>query len=255
MMYIHNMSPVAIQLGSLPIHWYGVMHLVAFLIAMKIISYRVNEQKINVNDLFFYALIGIILGGKIGYLIFYDGFNIFNMSIYEILDVRMGRSFHGGLFGAILGILVYCRKHNLSFLYCSDLIVPTVPIGLGLGRIGNFINGELWGLPTLSNYGVIFPRVDLQLRHPVQLYEALLEGFILFIALEFFRRKNFATGKLSGIFLIGYAFCRITVEFWRVPDQAIGYIAFNWLTMGQLLSIPMMIFGVYLFTLRRCSNT
>lgn len=254
-MYIHDLDPVAFNIGPIAIHWYGIMHLVAFLIAMRLVKARAAKHNIDVNDLFFYALLGIIFGGKIGHLIFYEGHKLLSMPLIQILDVRIGRSFHGGLIGATLGIYIYCWRNKLPLLRCLDLVAPTVPIGLGLGRIGNFINGELWGLPTYSTYGVIFPQIDMQLRHPVQLYEAILEGLVLFLVLEFFRNKPYRTGQLSGVFLIGYGICRIVAEFWRVPDQTVGYIAFNWLTMGQLLSIPMMIFGVYLFTIRKCSNT
>ena len=251
MIYIHNIDPVLISFMSISIHWYGIMYVISFLI----IDYLVKQDVKNGNVTFSYrvadsmllfSLITLLIGGRLGYVLFYDlGYYLAN-PIKVLYLWEGGMSFHGGLLGVIFGFYFFSKKENLSFFELSDSIVIYIPIALGLGRIGNFINGELYGIPTSGNWGVIFPMIDQVPRHPSMLYEAFLEGLVLFFIMKKFSRLKLPTMVLSSLFLIFYGGFRFLVEFVRLPDRHIGYLYQDWFTMGQLLSMPMMIFGIIL---------
>ena len=250
-------DPVFIDLGFLKIHWYGIMYLLAFLFAYllaKIQAKKLSDWNIKqVEDLIFYGVLGAVLGGRLGYMFFYN-FSMFidNPIIFFALQ-NGGMSFHGGFLGVLVASILFSRKYNKTFFATTDFIAPLVPLGLGFGRIGNFINGELWGGVTDSFWGVYVSDLE-QTRHPSQLYEAFLEGFVLFIILWFVSKKSLSQATVSAFFLIFYGFFRFIIEFIRVPDIQLGYLAFGWLTMGQLLSIPMIFFGILLLILRHFKN-
>lgn len=239
------------ELGPLKIHWYGVMYLIGFLSAWWLGVRRVSTagapwSEEQVGDLIFYAAIGVILGGRFGYILFYDFANYLQHPL-DILKIwQGGMSFHGGLLGVLVALWLFARKIGLSFFQVTDYVAPLVPIGLGAGRIGNFINGELWGRETDVAWGMVFTKTDplLLVRHPSQLYEALLEGVVLFLLLWLYSSKPRPVMAVSALFLIGYGLFRSFVELFRVPDAHIGYLAFEWLTMGQLLSLPMVLIGL-----------
>ncbi|MBT3196323.1 MAG: prolipoprotein diacylglyceryl transferase [Gammaproteobacteria bacterium] len=239
------------ELGPLKIHWYGVMYLLGFLSAWWLGVRRATHQtdalwsEEQVGDLIFYAAIGVILGGRLGYILFYD-FAAYMSHPLDLFKVwQGGMSFHGGLIGVLVALWFFARKMGLSFFQVTDFVAPLVPIGLGAGRIGNFINGELWGRETDLPWGMVFPYTDplLLSRHPSQLYEALLEGGALFLILWFYSRHPRPVMAVSALFLIFYGLFRSLVELFRVPDTQIGYLAFEWFTMGQLLSLPMVVLG------------
>lgn len=248
-----NIDPVVLQIGGLKIHWYGVMYLLGFTSAwwLGIIqtkrewaAYKTAEQ---VSDLIFYAAIGVVLGGRLGYVLFY------NLPVYiaNPLDIfkiwQGGMSFHGGLIGVLIAMYLYGRHQNRTFFQTTDFIAPLVPLGLLFGRIGNFINGELWGAPTDWATGMIVPYLKDNIpHHPSQLYEGFLEGFVLFIILWIFASKPRPTMAISGLFLVGYGFFRFLVEFVRLPDAHIGYLMGGWLTMGHILTLPMLIAGSWM---------
>lgn len=247
-----NINPVAVSLGPLEIHWYGIMYLVGFLLAWLLARYRVVHYKLSftkeqISDLIFYAAIGVIIGGRVGYMVFYDTQQLITnpLSLFKIW--QGGMSFHGGLIGVLLAVIFFARKTNKSFCKVADFLAPLVPLGLCAGRIGNFINGELWGRVTTEPWGIVFPQAGNLPRHPSQLYEASLEGIGLFILVWWYASTPRLSGRVSAIFLMGYAICRFIIEFYREPDYQLGFIAFNWLTMGQLLSIPLFIGGLFLY--------
>lgn len=252
MLYYPEIDPVAIQIGTLKIHWYGLMYLFGIAGAWLLANYRVNRdglqwQAEEINDLVFYAALGVILGGRIGYLLFYDFANWLHdpLRIIRFWDGGIsGMSFHGGLLGVILAIKIYGWRYHRAFWETIDFVAPLVPIGLGLGRLGNFINGELWGRKTDAFWGMVFPHVDSFARHPSQLYEFFLEGIVLFIVLWVYSSQPRPRMAVSGLFAIGYGVFRFIVEFFREPDAQLGFIAWDWLTMGQLLSVPMILFGI-----------
>lgn len=250
MWHYPDIDPVAFDLGFFKIHWYGLMYLIAFVLGWGYGVWRArgrpqwNSEK--VSDLLFYIAMGVILGGRIGYILFYD------LSFYleqptAVFQVwQGGMSFHGGLIGVTLAMWFYARKQQMSLLQVADFVAPLVPIGLLTGRIGNFINGELWGRVTDSPLGmaVYDPLLGQMVsKYPTQLLEALLEGIVLFVLLNWYARQSRPAGAISGLFLIGYGFFRFLVEFYRMPDPQLGYLAWNWLTMGQVLSLPMILVG------------
>jgi len=249
-MFVHHIDPIAVQLGPLAIHWYGVMYLVAFGMAWWLGRVRATQefrgwQPAAVDDIVFYCALGAVIGGRIGYVLFYD-LGHFLDSPWVIFQIwKGGMSFHGGLIGVLLAVWWYARRNGRAFLEVTDFIAPLVPPGLGAGRLGNFINGELWGKTTDVPWAVMFPYPEAgsSPRHPSQLYEAFLEGAVLFAVLWLFSRKPRPTMAVSGLFMVGYGVFRFLVEFVRVPDQPLGYLAFGWLTMGQLLTIPMLVVG------------
>ncbi len=249
-MIIHpNFDPVALSIGPLSIHWYGLMYLCGFVAGILLGQYRAKHSATwhqeEVIDLVFYIAVGIIVGGRLGYVLFY------NLSFYlsSPLDIIAiwdgGMSFHGGLIGVIGAATCYARKTKRHFLVVADFLAPLVPPGLFFGRIGNFINQELWGRTTDLPWGVLFYTAP-GARHPSQLYEALLEGLLLFVIIWWYSSKQRAEGKICGLFLLGYGGFRFFVEFFRQPDDHIGAVALDWLTMGQMLSIPMLLLGLFL---------
>ncbi|MBL1458750.1 MAG: prolipoprotein diacylglyceryl transferase [Methylophaga sp.] len=242
-----QIDPVALELGPLAIHWYGLMYLFGFVAAWMLARSRANDhgwEKSQVEDLLFYGAIGVIIGGRIGYALFYDLPNVINNPLNLFKVWQGGMSFHGGLLGVLLAIWLFGRKTNRSFFEISDFVAPLVPLGLFFGRIGNFINGELWGRVSDVPWAMVFPTGGPLARHPSQLYQAMLEGLLLFIILWWFSAKTRPRAAVSGLFLLGYGGFRFIAEFFRVPDPQYGYLAFDWFTMGQLLCVPMVIAGL-----------
>lgn len=247
-----QIDPVALSLGPLHIHWYGLMYLFGFLFVWLLGLYRVNKTdwtRQQLEDLLFYGAVGVIIGGRVGYAIFYDfQANLENpLNLFKIW--QGGMSFHGGLLGVLAAFWWFGKKTSKSFFEVSDFIAPMVPIGLMFGRIGNFINGELWGKVTDVPWAMVFPGAGPLPRHPSQLYEAALEGVLLFIILWWYSSKPRPRAAVSGLFLLGYGSFRFLIEFVRIPDAQYGYLAFDWLTMGQILCLPMIVFGIILLIL------
>lgn len=243
-----HINPVAISLGPFKIYWYGIMYVIGFAAAwflgLKRTKNNPDWDKQQVNDLVFYGAIGLIIGGRLGYMLFYN-FSAWLADPFLIFKTwQGGMSFHGGLIGAIAGMFLFAKKYKKTFFAVSDFAAPLVPLGLAAGRLGNFINGELWGRVTTVPWGMIFPSADSFARHPSQLYEFFFEGIILFIVLWIFSAKPKPRMAVSGLFAICYGCFRFALEFFRQPDLQLGFIAFNWLTMGQLLTIPLIILGI-----------
>ena len=247
-------NPTIINIGPLQIRWYGVMYILAFLASYFLVRYQIRKKRLNidintVNDLFLFLIIGLIIGARLGYVIFY------NLPFYLSHPLKLfaiwegGMSFHGGLIGAIVSGLIYIKKHRVDFWAISDLISITAPIGLGLGRLGNFINAELYGRVTNVPWGMIFPSGGVLPRHPSQLYQFFLEGILLFTILWWIKDFPFKKGTLFCLFLILYSIFRFFVELFREPDPQLGLI-FSFLTMGQILSIFMCISGLILLYFR-----
>lgn len=250
MMLIYpEIDPVAVSLGPLKVHWYGLMYLIGFLAAWGLGRYRAKKMgwtAEQLDDVIFYAALGVVLGGRIGYVLFYNFHEFISEPIILFKVWQGGMSFHGGLIGVLLAMLFFGKKYNYSFFTVTDFIAPLVPIGLGAGRIGNFINGELWGKPTDFVFGMVVPKLGEVARHPSSLYEAILEGVALFFIVWIYSNKPRPTRAVSGLFLIGYGVFRFAVEFVRMPDVQLGYLALGWLTMGQLLTLPMLLLGTFL---------
>jgi len=263
-MLVHpNFDPVAVQLGPVAIHWYGLMYVLGFLGVYLYWNYRIKHfpshqsSKWNaerISDLVFYGALGAVIGGRLGYVLFYKP-DYYLSNPLEIIFVNQGgMSFHGGLIGVLLVLYWFGRKMNLTFLQVGDFVGPAVPIGLFFGRMGNFINQELWGNATDVPWGMVFTTADELPRHPSMLYEAGLEGILLFVVLYYFARKPRPVGYLSGWFLVGYALSRMLVELVRVPDAHLNYLLFNWVTMGHVLSLPMLLGGIFLLIRARNSR-
>lgn len=251
MLQYPHIDPVAFHLGPIHVHWYGLMYLFGFIAAYLLALYRGKRQKRpwttqQVADLIFYLALGVIIGGRTGYMLFYDweGLIARPLSYFAIWDG--GMSFHGGLIGVILAMMGYAHYIKRRFWEVGDFVAPLVPIGLGLGRLGNFINGELWGRASDLPWSMVFPTGGPLPRHPSQLYEFLLEGVILFIILWLFSSKLRPRGAVSGLFLLVYGVFRFLVEFVREPDPQLGFVAWQWMTRGQELCIPMIIAGLVL---------
>lgn len=254
-----QIDPVALSLGPLQVHWYGIAYVVGILFAWWYAKRLVSNAALwpgappvkseDIDDFLTWAVIGIILGGRLGYVLFYD----FAAYLENPLRIAMlwqgGMSFHGGLGGCILAMILFARSRSFGVFSLFDVIGPSATIGLFLGRVANFINQELFGKPTDLPWGVIFPVTgDGIPRHPSQLYEGLLEGLLLFLILRYFTHsvKRFRTpGFVAGVFVAGYAAGRIAVEFVRLPDEQIGYLAGGWLTMGMVLSLPILLIGLW----------
>jgi len=250
-----DIDPVLISIGPIAVHWYGIMYLIGFG-AVWILGNRRARQtdgwdEQQVSDLVFYGALGAVLGGRLGYVLFYnlDSYLQHPLNVLHIWEG--GMSFHGGLIGVLVAMAVFARKTGKGFFEITDFLAPMVPIGLGAGRIGNFINGELWGRVTDVPWGMVFPAPDAGglPRHPSQLYEATCEGLLLFLILWLFSRRTRPRMAVSGLFLVGYGSFRFLIEFFRMPDPQLGFIALDWLTMGQILSVPLVIAGVILLIL------
>lgn len=244
-----QINPIAFHLGPLKVHWYGIMYIIGILGAWGLGELRARRPSSpfsthEIGDLIFYAALGVLLGGRIGYMLFYDlaGFLAAPWTIFAVWNG--GMAFHGGLCGVLIAMWLYSRKIHKPFMTLVDFIAPLVPIGLGAGRLGNFINGELWGRVTTVPWGMVFPNAGPLPRHPSQLYEFFLEGVVLFTILWIYSAKPRPRMAVSGLFAICYGLFRITIEFFRQPDAQIGFVAFGWLTKGQLLSIPLVIIGI-----------
>jgi phosphatidylglycerol:prolipoprotein diacylglycerol transferase len=251
MLMYPSINPVAFHLGNWPVYWYGLMYMVGFLGGWVLLSLRVRYSQRGftqdqVSDVVFCTALGAIIGGRVGYMLFYSWQDWLANPILIFETWKGGMSFHGGLLGVLIGMWWLARRWQKPFLALTDFVSPVIPFGLAAGRIGNFINGELWGRVTDVPWGMVFPHVDMQPRHPSQLYEFALEGVVLFVVLWCYSRKPRPLGAVSGLFAIGYAFFRICIECFRQPDAPIGYIAFGWMTEGQLLSIPLLLVGVAL---------
>lgn len=248
-----NFDPIAVSIGPLAIRWYALAYVVGLILGWRYVLWLAGRHpaiatREEIDDLLMWATLGVLLGGRTGYVLVYN-LPYFASHPVEIFALwQGGMSFHGGLAGVLVAIAVFCRMRRLSFLRVGDLVASATPIGLLFGRLANFVNGELYGRPADVPWAMIFPRDPLHLpRHPSQLYEAGLEGLLLFIVLYFFARGRAADrpGLLGGIFLLGYGLCRMTAEFFREPDPQLGFL-WGGATMGQLLSIPVAIAGIWL---------
>lgn len=250
-MLVHpQIDPVAISVGPLSVHWYGLMYLLGFVLFILLGRYRIKHNPHSVftnemlDDALFYGMLGVILGGRLGHVVFYqfDYYLEHPLQIFAIWEG--GMSFHGGFLGVIIAMLFVARKYHQEWLSITDFIAPLVPLGLGAGRIGNFINAELWGRPTDVPWGMVFPYVDELPRHPSQLYQFALEGMAFFIFMWIYSAKPRPVGAVSGMFLIGYGILRSFAEFYREPEDGIMGVLTLGVTMGQWLSIPMILAGI-----------
>lgn len=250
MLTFPQIDPVIIQIGPLAVRWYGMMYLLGFLAGYLIIRHLSKERQLpldsdQLSDLLFYAVVGVILGGRIGYTLFYN-FAYYSQHPLKILAVwEGGMSFHGGLLGVVVAALLFCWRRSLPVLLTGDILVTAAAPGLGFGRLGNFINGELWGRVTDVPWGIVFPGADAGSlpRHPSQLYEAFLEGGVLWLILWLLHRRKVAPGVPFFTFFLGYGTFRFVVEFFRQPDAHLGFL-WGGASMGQLLSLPMILAGV-----------
>jgi phosphatidylglycerol:prolipoprotein diacylglycerol transferase len=238
-----------VTLGPFAIRWYGLMYLVGFVIAVVLGRKRARQNMLtgwrpaDVDDMLFYVVLGVILGGRLGYVLFYKPLYYLAHPVEIVQIWQGGMSFHGGFLGVLIALWLYSRRRGKRWLDVTDFIAPLVPLALGAGRLGNFINGELVGRPTSGPWAMVFPQVDNVPRHPSQLYELGLEGLLLFAILWIYASRRRPMGAVSGLFLVGYGTLRFIVEFAREPDNFLGYLALG-LTMGQWLSLPMIVIGV-----------
>jgi phosphatidylglycerol:prolipoprotein diacylglycerol transferase len=282
-MILHQIDPIALGLGPLQIHWYGLMYLLGFVAAWFLGRSRIRAGRLpgvdenGYGDLMFYAMLGVVLGGRVGYVLFY-GFGAFLDDPLMLFKVwEGGMSFHGGLLGVALAVWLWSRRRGLHFMDSIEFIAPLVPPGLGFGRLGNYIGGELWGKATGGDWGVVFPRalpqpfasmdaaslraqfeagaLDAFARHPSQLYQAAIEGIVLFGVLWWWSSRPRPRYSVAGLFALIYGLGRFLVEFVREPDSHLGYLAFGWLTMGQVLSLPLVALGLYWLWRSRRSPT
>ncbi len=243
-----NIDPVALSLGPLKIHWYGVLYLVAFASAWWLGRYRARQPNSGwkveqIEDLIFYGALGVVLGGRIGYVLFYNFSAFVDNPLMLFVVWEGGMSFHGGVLGVLFAMWLYARKQQRGYFEVVDFVVPLIPLGLGAGRIGNFINGELWGKVSDVPWAMVFPGGGPEPRHPSMLYEFFLEGIVLFLIVWFYSAKSRPAMAVTGLFGAGYGVFRTLVEFVRMPDAHIGYLAGGWLTKGMVLSLPMVVIG------------
>ncbi|MCL1073656.1 prolipoprotein diacylglyceryl transferase [Shewanella dokdonensis] len=263
-----DIDPVIVSFGPFELfgqtfnpalRWYGFMYLLGFMAAMFLLNRKADRShglwsREQVSDLLFYGFLGVILGGRIGYVLVYHLDYFLADPLYLFKITEGGMSFHGGLIGVILAMFYIAHKQKRRFFAVADIVAPVVPIGLGAGRIGNFINGELWGRVTDLPWGMVFPSGGPLPRHPSQLYQFALEGVALFILLQWYSRKTDKRGAVSGMFLLGYGIFRCVAELVRQPDPQLGFFLGD-ITMGQILSIPMIVFGIYLLVRKAPANT
>jgi phosphatidylglycerol:prolipoprotein diacylglycerol transferase len=249
-MLVHpGFDPIALQVGPLAIRWYGLMYLVGFGLAYALGRLRVSRGLGNgvtrevLDDLLFFIVLGVVLGGRLGYVLFYKPVYYLSHPLEIFAVWQGGMAFHGGFLGVLLAVWYVARKHRLRWLALTDFIAPLVPPALGAGRLGNFINGELWGRVTAVPWGMVFPPAGPDPRHPSQIYQLALEGIALFVLLWLFSARPRPTGAVSGLFLVGYGAFRFVAEFFREPDDFLGLLALN-LSMGQWLSMPMILAGM-----------
>lgn len=265
MLIYPEINPIALKIGPIVVHWYGLMYLLGFLGGRVLLQVRIKTQKLNwtteqLSDLVIYLILGVVFGGRLGYVLFYN-LPLYLQHPWQALAIwDGGMSFHGGLIGVIVAIALYGRKNQRKFFEIADFIVPVVPVGLATGRIGNFINGELWGKVANLPWAMQLPCSDSRFvrycngamtgyslpHHASQLYEFFLEGVVLFTVLWWFSRKPKPRMAASGLFALLYGVFRFVVEFVRLPDSQLGYLAFGWLTMGQILSLPLIAIGMLL---------
>ncbi|MES1951885.1 prolipoprotein diacylglyceryl transferase [Salinisphaera sp. S4-8] len=254
-MFVHpDIDPVAVAIGPLAVHWYGLMYLLSFLIGWGLGILRTRQphvrwQREEVGDLLFYVVLGVVIGGRVGYMLFYQPGLLLENPLQLFYIWQGGMSFHGGMLGVFAAAGWFARATQRTFFDITDFVAPIVPVGLFFGRIANFINGELIGRVTDVPWAMIYPRVDMAPRHPSELYEAALEGLLLFAVLWWFASKPRPRMAVSGLFLVGYGSLRFFAEFFRLPDAFLGFVAFDWMTMGQLLSTPMILGGILLLAL------
>jgi phosphatidylglycerol:prolipoprotein diacylglycerol transferase len=252
MLQYPDIDPVAFSLGSFKVHWYGIMYLCAFVSAWLIAMHRAKQpnafiNKSQVENLITYGAFGVILGGRFGYVVFYNFDYWLTDPLWLFRVWEGGMSFHGGLIGVIVAMFIYAKRIDRSFVGLMDFVAPIVPLGLGFGRLGNFIGQELWGRVTDVPWAIVFPKAmdpEGVARHPSQLYQACLEGVLLFLIIFWFSSKTRPRGAVSGLFLIAYSSFRFTTEFVREPDKGVELI--GWMTRGQLLCIPMFVGGIVL---------
>lgn len=244
-----DIDPVAFSIGPLAVHWYGLMYLLSFLIGWGVGIVRTRQPHVHwhkeeVGDLLFYVVLGVVIGGRVGYMLFYQPGLVFHhpLQLFYIWDG--GMSFHGGLIGVFVACAWFARNTGRRLFEITDFVAPIVPIGLFFGRIGNFINGELPGRVTHVPWAMIYPHIDMLPRHPSELYEAFLEGVVLFAILWVYAAKPRPRMAVSALFLLGYGCLRFFAEFFRRPDPFLGFVAFGWMTRGQELCIPMIIGGI-----------
>ncbi|ODS24827.1 prolipoprotein diacylglyceryl transferase [Candidatus Endobugula sertula] len=251
MLIYPNFDPVAISVGPLNVHWYGIMYLLAFAVAWRLALSRAKQPHSpitvsQVEDLIVYGAMGVVLGGRFGYVMFYNFEAWMHDPLWLFRVWEGGMSFHGGFLGVVVATYCYCRRVNVSFSSTLDFVAPLAPLGLGFGRIGNFIGQELWGRATNVPWGMVFPNDPEQLvRHPSQLYQALLEGLVLFVIVYWFSRQPRPKLAIGSVFLIFYGIFRFAIEFVREPDGHLkDQLLFDWMTRGQLLTMPMIVVGV-----------
>jgi phosphatidylglycerol:prolipoprotein diacylglycerol transferase len=251
-MLVHpQFDPVAFHVGPVAVRWYGLMYLLGFVLFVVLGKYRARQNLLtgwhprDVDDMLFYGVFGVILGGRLGYVLFYKPLYYLDHPLEVFALWQGGMSFHGGLIGVLIAMVLFARRRHKRWLEVTDFVAPLAPLGIAAGRLGNFINGELWGRPTSVPWAMVFPQVDTLPRHPSQLYELGLEGLALFVLLWVYARRRRPVGAVSGLFLIGYGVFRFVVEYAREPDNFLGVLALG-LSMGQWLSLPMIAAGVVL---------
>jgi phosphatidylglycerol:prolipoprotein diacylglycerol transferase len=250
-----QIDPVAIALGPVKVHWYGLAYLAGLGFAWWLAARRSSRPwspvaREQVDDLIFFAALGIVLGGRFGYALFYGTDRLVEDPTWLLQVWQGGMSFHGGFLGVLFAMFLFARRRGIVFGDLMDFVAPLVPVGLALGRLGNFIGQELWGRATDVPWAMVFPRDPLQLaRHPSQLYQFALEGLLLFLIMLWYSSKPRPTWAVAGLFSLGYGCLRFFVEFFREPDQHLGFQALGWMTRGQLLCIPMVLLGIYLMTM------
>lgn len=248
-----EINPVILHItDTLQIRWYGVMYLLGFLFAWIILRLKTKslsgwESTDKLSDLLFYSALGVILGGRIGYVLFYSLPALIKDPTFLLRIWEGGMSFHGGLIGVLIALFIFARQNKYPILMIGDIVAPCVPLAIAFGRLGNFINGELWGKVTQVPWGMVFPHAGPLPRHPSQLYAVLLEGVLIFVVLMWYSSKPRKIGSVGALFFIMYGSVRIFEEFFRQPDPQYGYLAWGWLTMGQLLSLPMIIIGLVVY--------